>query len=103
MPASTSSSASSSSSPCVALEVDGPHHFARNVRGVGARRPLGRTLLKRRLLARGGKYAAVAHVHYLAWNALRGARSRRAYLRAKLFAGGLARASDGFDYYLDGL
>lgn len=85
----------------LAIEVDGPSHFCRNIcsgsSGSGgnagtsgaappevARRPLGATLLKRRLLRQQGW--AVASVDAAAWEGLRGAAQKRAALAVALAA-----------------
>ena len=61
----------------VAVEVDGPSHFLLTD-GRGVRKPNGPTLLKRRLLAAAGW--RVISVPFFAWDGLRSAGERQAYL-----------------------
>lgn len=78
----------------LAVEVDGPSHFCRNSSPASASadngaaaapaapapRPLGGTLLKRRLLEQEGW--RVVSVNTTAWEALRGAAAKRTFLAA---------------------
>ena len=66
-------------SHALAVEVDGPTHFAR-----GSRLPLGRTLMKRRQLRAAGVTAV--SVPYWDWDASASEAAKRAVLEALLFA-----------------
>eukprot|EP00887_Chlorella_sp_A99_P000497 scaffold17.g497.t1 len=67
----------------IAIEADGPVHYASNSRHL-----LGSTALKRRLLARLGW--AIVDVPFMEWQELRDAGARREYMASKLQAAGLA-------------
>ena len=68
--------------PAVAIEVDGPHHFSSNG---GA--PLGRTLLRDRLLAARGW--RVVGVRASDWRRLRTPSEQRDYMQEALRAAGV--------------
>lgn len=78
----------------LAIEVDGPTHFCRNVTQGGGQagpagqaaqpRPLGGTLLKRRLIE--GQGWRVASVNVAQWETLRGAEAKRRALQAAIAA-----------------
>ncbi|KAL4448636.1 hypothetical protein ABPG75_005855 [Micractinium tetrahymenae] len=74
----------------LAIEVDGPTHFCRNSSQAGAAgepaqpRPLGATLLKRRLIL--GQGWRVASINAADWEALRGADEKREALEAAIAA-----------------
>ena len=68
----------------VAVEVDGVEHYSCNrakVNGVHQYRPLGRTVLRNRLLRAQGW--AVCDIPWFEWNALRSQKAREAYLKAR--------------------